>query len=169
VPNKRQKPADKLQGHRKGPATLEVVKSEQPKVPKVPKGLHPVARKAWKSFWTSPIAQVVDRDADWEAICRWAYCLSERELLEDELRAHPLVLGSQGQRVRNPLFDILKERTREIEKFREQFGLAPLHRMRLGITYNEADEALDRMNKRRQNFEPVMVEVTDDDSDRESS
>lgn len=168
MPNKRQKPIETLQGHRQKPRTLEVVRDRKQVVPKAPAGLHPVARKAWKSFWSSPVAQVVDMSADWEAICRWAYCLSERELLEDELRVKPLSRGSQGQYVKNPLWDILKERNREIEKFREQFGLAPLHRMRLGITYNEADEALDRMQKRRQSIEPVVMEV-DDDRNRDTS
>lgn len=107
-------------------------------------------------------------DADAEALHRWAYCVSERELLEEQIRETPLLTGSTGQMVRNPLFDILKERTREIEKFREQFGMAPLHRMRLGISYSEADEALDRMQKRRKSFEPVMIEV-DDECSRHTS
>jgi|SRR5690348_10495242 len=162
--NKRQKLPAQLQGHRQKPSMIELAQPAKPILPRTPKGLHPVAQRAWRDFWSSPLAQVVDMDADAEALHRWAYCVSERELLEEQIREAPLLAGSTGQMVRNPLFDILKERTREIEKFREQFGMAPLHRMRLGITYSEADEALDRMQKRRKSFEPVMIEVDDERS-----
>lgn len=166
--NKRQKPPSMLQGHRPKPDITVISRDEPPRIiPKCPRGLHIVARKAWKDYWESPLPALLP--ADMEAIHRYVYAISERELLEEEIRGNPLVPGSQGQMVRNPLFDIMRERTREIEKFREQFGLTPLARMRLGIAYSEADEALDRMQKRRQNLGPVMVEVEAHDRSRHTS
>jgi phage terminase small subunit len=161
---KRQKPAEKLVDRRpsRTPAEISVMPERERKPPKAPAGLHPVARRAWRSFWTSPVSDIVDREADWEAICRWAYCLSERELLEEELREHPLVPGNRGGQIRNPLWPILKERELEVARFRELFGMTPLHRMRLGITYSEADDALARMEARRRNVAPVIVEVDGD-------
>ena len=159
---KRQKPVAALQGHRAKPQPLVVHPASRgvATIPTAPKGLHPVAKKAWRLFWSSSLPQILDLQADDEAIRRWAYCLSEREKLEDQLRAEPLVLGSMGQSVRNPLFAVLGERTREVEKFREQFGMTPLHRMRLGITWDQADEARDRMERRRTApVEPSVVEV----------
>ena len=156
---KRQKPAAQLQGHRQKPATLELVPTAERIIPRAPSGLHQMARRAWKDFWSSPLAQVVDLAADAEAIRHWARCISERELLMDELKENPVVAGSMGQPTKNPLWDVVKEYNRQIEKFREQFGMSPLARMRLGVAYSEADEALDRMQKRRRTIEPVFVDV----------
>lgn len=158
--NKRQKSPDTLQGHRARPQLVRLdAAPAKPSIPTAPKNLHPVARRAWRQFWSSSLPQVLDIQADDEALRRWAYCLSEREKLEDELRERPFVLGSQGQSVRNPLWGVLKERTREVERFREQFGMSPLHRLRLGVALGEADDARDRMERRRRTVEPAIVEI----------
>lgn len=157
---KRQKPSTQLQGHRPKPDALELVRDEPRVIPPAPRGLHTVARKAWKDFFSSPLAQVIDMAADGEAIRHWARCISERELFMEELKDSPLARGSMGQLVKHPLWDVVKELNRQIEKYREQFGMSPLARLRLGVAYSEADEALARMERRRsQMAEPVMVEI----------
>lgn len=160
---KRQKQPSDLQGHRAKPETRALAPEGNAgrRIPAAPKDWHPVAKKAWRQFWSSSLPQVLDVQADDEAIRRWGFCLSEREKLEVLLAKEPTVRGSTGQQVRNPLFDVLKERNREIERFRELFGMSPLHRMRLGITWDQADEARGRMERRRATAleEPPVVEV----------
>ena len=77
------------------------------------------------------------------ALQRWAHCLSERERFSELIESSPLVKGSTGQPVNNPLVGQVAKLTREIAHYEEHFGMTPLARMRLGI------DALAELTNRR--------------------
>lgn len=119
-----------------GSSTLALVppdaRREIPAYPaKFPKRYRPV----WDAFWGDPVSQMVT-GADHYDIGRYFTLLGKRDTIQGQVLAHPTVEGSMGQDVVNPKLAILKELNREIEKLRDQLGVLPLARMRLGVTTN---------------------------------
>lgn len=178
MPNKRQKPADQLQGkgsRYRGTAPLTLVPPDARRtIPPTPPGLSPTWRKAWRAFWSDAISTQLT-SADGVDVARYFTLLARREALEEGLyRCDPETgdldglteSGSQGQAVIHPHFIAVKEITREIEKLREQLGILPLSRMRLGIaTVQHAASIHDltaRLEKRRAaTAGPIEAEVVD--------
>lgn len=151
---RRQKPQGQLVNRRperlKGGIVLELVKSAE-KPPPMPRAVSGswsrAARSLWDSFWISPIAQVVDRQSDMPRLSRWILYCDEWFRLMREYRRKRIVMGSMGQPVANPAFAMAMATEKEIAKIEERFGLTPLDRMRLGITFSEARSALDKLNE----------------------
>lgn len=158
---KRHKAPNTLQGHRKVAPALSLVPHNQP-VPEPPRGLRKSAKDAWTAFWSSPMAALIEVESDMDAIKDWAYCISERDRLRPLLRKEPLVIGSTGQLVANPLEKIINQYTRQIDRYREQFGMTPLSRMRLGIAVGEAADTLSDLYASLGDDELEVVEIDDD-------
>lgn len=132
---------------------LELVKTSKP-IPPMPRALigtwTAAARALWETFWTAPIAQnpqVVNRQSDMPRLSRWILYCDEWFRLMREYRRNRIVRGSVGQMVMNPAFAAAMHLEKEIGKIEERFGLTPLDRMRLGITFSEARSALDKLNE----------------------
>ena len=140
----RQKPRSQLQNQRGGRGNLITVQGgqEPPPVPAAPDGLMPGARQIWINFWESALARLVDRKAHMPACHRWIEAESELMRLRPLANKSPLVTGSTGQLRKNPLFDVIAEHTRAVERFEEHFGGTLLAQMRLGIAIGEAAETL---------------------------
>ncbi len=143
---KRQKSPAALQGHRSVAPLKELsggaaVPREQ--LPAPPEGLDPAAVDYWYGYLGSVVGRsVVNLDTDGPALRRWAACVSQRLKLQPQLDATPLVKGSMGQKVVNPINTLIVNLTREIERLEEHFGMTPLARMRLGIAIGEAADSL---------------------------
>ena len=145
---KRQKPPEMLQGKGSrfaGSTSLAVVRDEQRPVPITPPALRKAAKDAWTAFWRSPMASLVQDESDMDALRDWAWCVSERDRLQGMVKKTPLVKGSTGQLVTNPLSKLVSDYTRRISQYREQFGMTPLSRMRLGIAVGEAHDILSEL------------------------
>lgn len=112
-------------------------------IPAPPSGLTKGLKEAWAEFWADPVSQMVTR-ADAYDVRRYFALLARREKYERRVEKAPTVLGSMGQQVVNPLHGLIRETTREIEKVREQLGILPHARMRLGIATGQAQEATAR-------------------------
>lgn len=141
------KPAERRQNNITRDIRLEVVpKQEGVAIPRAPKGLHVVAQRAWRRFWLAPIAAMVDADSDMPALERWAYCVSERARLAPVLKKTPLLTGSQGQLVSNPLAAQIRDLTREILTYESRFGMTPSDRLKMGVVYGQAHDALAALN-----------------------
>ncbi len=141
MPNKYQKPVSQLQNPRGGRAerrTLTVVAESTPlEVPPLPKGLRASGKRQWAAYWgdrVSLAATPVD-EYDIERYCR---LLDERDSLKRAALRNPVVQHIYGE-TPNPRWRIIKELTREIEKLREQLGILPLARMRLGLVTVQAE------------------------------
>lgn len=133
--NKRQKPAELLQGkgsRHRGTSTLVLVAPDERRVvPRLPRGLGSVGRACWRAYWADTISEVAT-GADLQDIIRYCHLVDRRAELERKVADEPTVENEYGRQP-NPLFKLTKELTREIEKTREQLGILPLARMRLGI------------------------------------
>lgn len=166
--NKYQKPVSELQNNRPDRVnrrTLQLVAPGDARpVPATPKGLQAGAQKRWRALWASPVAPAIDLTADGEALHRWIHCVSERERLQPLADRTPVVKGSTGQLVANPVYGILGGLTKEIERLEEHFGLTPLARMRLGIaTVQHAASVHDltrRLDERREMPRADVIEAT---------
>lgn len=142
----RQKPVDSLafrRGGRGGQAiNLTKLAGHASEVPLPPKGITRTARESWKAFWRSDVAALVNLDADLTALRRWVECLSEREHVCAELAKKPVVEGSMGQDVLNPLASYMQKLTAEIARYEDRFGMTPKSRMQLGVTFKQYRDAV---------------------------
>lgn len=149
--NRRQKPAEQLQGkgsRYRGTATVTLLPPDAAReIPACPEGLPESLQDAWHAYWADPISQVIT-SADGYDVGRYFVLLAEREKYERALRRKPTVDGSMGQPVVNPRLAIVKELTREIEKLREQLGILPLARMRLGIATTQHQASVHDLNRK---------------------
>ena len=146
---KAQKPvsslADQRPGRRRG-IVLDFTPPAGPPPP-MPPGRYLAATKAlWERFWTSPVAQLVDCESDWPRLARWVSYVDEWVRAMRQFRRERLVLGSTGQMVINPMATYALRLEHEIAKIEEKFGLTPLDRTRLGISFGEAHRSLLDLN-----------------------
>jgi len=147
-----QKPRSRIQNRqagRKAGLVLAFKRPDEPP-PEMPAPLNGKWRvetaALWQAFWTSPIAQVVDRESDMPRLLRWIVYWDEWFRAVRALRRRRMVEGSMGQPVVNPLSAYIAAVEGRIERIEEKFGLTPLDRMRLGISFGEAHRSLADMN-----------------------
>lgn len=108
------------------------------------------ARDYWRHYWRSPVSAAVDLGADAEALRRWMEAIDEVDKLLPACQASPLMKGSMGQLVLNPLFRRLAELNRIIEGMEDRFGVTPRSRFRLQLTYTAASEGEERLRALRE-------------------
>lgn len=163
---KRQKPPEMLQGRgsRFAGSTLPAVSRDHKRpIPITPTGLRKAASDAWVEFWQSPMASLVQDDSDMDALRDWAWLVSERDRLQPMVKKTPLVMGSTGQLVANPISKLVADYTRRITQYRDQFGMTPLSRMRLGIAVGEAADTLAGLAMSAGSDAPETIDLSDFD------
>jgi P27 family predicted phage terminase small subunit len=113
----------------------------------------------WVQFWSSPLASQVEV-SDEGAFRRlfWIYDELDR-LLQAIEETGRVVEGSQGQPRPNPLYKQVESFQAEARQMEDRFGLSPLSRLRLGITFADAQASLDGLNSR---LAAKMAEADDD-------
>jgi phage terminase small subunit len=150
VAGKRQKPPDELVYRRGGRVKPLVQVAPAHVAPPAPDGLGEHAVALWTTFWASKVSGAVDLDADGEALRHWILCVDEREKLRAATVRAPLVKGSHEQLMLNPLFRRIRDLNREIARAEEHFGMTPLARLRLGVTYLQEQAAKEDLEAKRQ-------------------
>jgi hypothetical protein len=145
------KPRDQLVGHRRNPAPIHLLDLPTDwSIPPCPEGLHPEGKRTWHLFWSSPICQLV-QPVDIPVIERYAVCIGERARLNEQLAATD---GTPDKTI----IRLLKLYTDEISRCEERFGIGPLPRMRLGLSYAQAEIALSKRTRKVEvDTEPVWV------------
>lgn len=150
------KPASQLQSHREARAerrTLRVVApAERRRVPRVPADLGERGRVIWRAYWADDVS-LAATGVDIYDIHRYCQLIEQREELEAQIAEKPTVETGYGESP-NPLLRIVKEMTREIEKTREQLGILPLARMRLGLVKVQQETGLHDLRQKVQRSEP---------------
>lgn len=150
----RQKSPALLQNQRGGRGRVfEVVTRGTRKAPPAPKGITPQARKVWREFWSTWISDAVNYEAHGERLRWWIHCVDERWRLEKLVTATPLVKGSHGQLMLNPLQRRIDRLTRDIERAEEAYGMTPLATWRMQLTATEAKRSANDL--RRELMTPV--------------
>ena len=141
------KPADRRQGHTTSDVGLVVAAGERP-VPVADVAWREGTVERWVAFWGSPLASQVE-PSDEGAFRRLFWIYDELERLRDAIEATGRVVeGSQGQPRPNPLYKQVQEFQAEARQLEDRFGLSPLARLRLGITFADAQASLDGLNAR---------------------
>jgi len=113
----------------------------------------------WVAFWGSPLASQVE-PSDEGAFRRLFKLYDEIDRLWEAVDATGrIVEGSQGQPRPNPLFKQVQEFQAEARQLEDRFGLSPMARLRLGITFADAQASLDGLNAR---LAAKMAEQDDD-------
>lgn len=102
----------------------------------------------WVQFWGSPLASQVE-PSDEGAFRRLFYIYDELARLHQAIEETGRVVdGSQGQPRPNPLYKQVESFQAEARQMEDRFGLSPLSRLRLGITFADAQASLDGLNAR---------------------
>ncbi len=138
---------------RNTPRSLELVAQAQEiaeavpvAVPAAPKGLLKKTTERWERFWTSPVAKLVDRTSDMPALERLFELYDDCDRYRTAIRRDPMVVGSQGQMVRNPFVKDLKDAQSAVRQLEDRFGLSPRARLGLNLTLGAAAKTLADLN-----------------------
>jgi len=164
----RQKQPNSLAGHRSKGHLLELVRPAAP-APEPQKEWRAATKDEWSLFWLSAVAGQVDREADLPALVELFTLQNEIRQVRDERievrrmvrrlwREEPFTEGSQGQQRANPLVSQLLTRLGQLDtslnwhltqanRLREDFGMGPLKRFRLGWSIAEGVGAFERMKR----------------------
>jgi P27 family predicted phage terminase small subunit len=112
-----------------------------------PEGLSGQAVAMWDAYWADAVSSV-QTPADCGVLTRWVteYDRYLRTVAEADLE--PLVRGSTGQQVENPLYKIAYRALDAAERCERQMGIGPLHRSNLGIAVISEQKSLQDMNSR---------------------
>jgi P27 family predicted phage terminase small subunit len=114
-------------------------------VPAPPAGLRAAGRRAWRDFWTADVSAAVDIAADREDLEDWIKAIDERAKLRVTADKAPLVRGSHGQFMLNPLFRRLTTLDDKIQRYSDRFGMNPAARFRLQFTVSEAGKSANEL------------------------
>jgi P27 family predicted phage terminase small subunit len=112
-----------------------------------PDGLSPDSLALWDAYWSDAVS-TVQTPVDRGVLTRWIteYDRYMRTIAEADLE--PIVLGSTGQQVENPLYKIAYRALDAAERCERQMGVGPLHRSALGIAVIAEQKSLADMNSR---------------------
>jgi hypothetical protein len=156
------KPPDKLQRRNK-PKVIESpvgVAAVYEEPPLAPPELSEELLDEWVDLWSSELALTWDRKSDLAGLRR---LFRMRQMVEGyELSVFsnstvydadmkpidmvPLVQGSTGQMVVNPLLKECSDLRKQILALEDRFGLSPAARLKLGIALGDAQRSLGAMN-----------------------
>lgn len=94
--------------------------------------------ESWNDLWTSPMAAPKVLQASDAFALRRLFTFRHR-LLEalDAVDAEPIVLGSMGQPTLSPWAQEVHRLEAALSKLEDKFGLTPMARMRLGVSFEE--------------------------------
>src|SRR5436309_1180615 len=120
------KPAERRQRRNQSDVGLVLVDGSGPAHPPPAKGWLVATKQRWQSYWSSPVARVVDTSSDMPALCRLFELYDQAERAQRSLRKQPFVDGSQGQPVLNPMAGFQKSLEGAIRQLEDRFGLTPL-------------------------------------------
>lgn len=159
------KPAERRQRRNKTGVghILPAAPAELPACPKGSNGkpMLKATRDAWVAFWDSDVARLVDTRSDLPSLHRLFRLYDERQKIDNHVARHGrLTTGSTGQTTLDPLYKEQSSVDARITALEDRFGLTPLARLKLGVTFGQAAESLDRMN---QDFGQDPDDADDDD------
>jgi P27 family predicted phage terminase small subunit len=115
--------------------------------PVPPETLCEEARAQWDAYWTDA-ASAVQTAADRGVVLRWVDAVDRYLRTLGEADKQPLVEGSTGQQVENPLYKIADRALQTLERAERQLGIGALNRAGLGIAVIAEARSLQDMNSR---------------------
>jgi P27 family predicted phage terminase small subunit len=125
---------------------IEKYENEKPTAPEPPEGLSPERVADWNRYFGSQLAGLV-QETDMSAVRRlWNYYQQHDELTTIFAKSR-LVAGSTGQPRMNPAADALLKLETAILRLENELGLTPSARLRLGITFADATNSLEKLTE----------------------
>ena len=112
-----------------------------------PRGLSTPARRAWDAFWEDRPAALVTPAAK-VVLLRWIDALDRYLRSISAADEQPLVTGSQGQEVINPLNKIADQALATVHACEKQLGVGGLNASQLGLAAISEQRSLAQMNAR---------------------
>lgn len=119
-----------------------------PEIPPLPgsKTLLQETRDWWKAFWSEPQAQAVT-GAQRVVLLRWVRAYDQWARTLRVVEKTPLVTGSMGQPVANPLISWVTSREAEMAKCERQLGIGLKNLADLGISTGQAKLTAAELNR----------------------
>lgn len=125
---------------------IDKYEADKPPAPQPPDGLSVQRQDDWYRYFDSQLAGLV-QDTDMSAVRRlWNYYQQHDELTEIFAKSR-LVAGSTGQPRMNPAADALLKLETAILRLENELGLTPSARLRLGITFADATNSLEKLTE----------------------
>jgi hypothetical protein len=133
---------DKRNGQRVAVLTAGQVERFEP-----PKELLPLAAEAWDAYWGDRPSALLT-PAGVTVLRRWIDALDRYLRTTAEADLEPLVTGSTGQSVPNPLYKIAEAALGTVERCERQLGIGGLNAASLGLAAITERRSLADMNSR---------------------
>lgn len=142
------KPAGQAVDRRNGRrADLGLAPSGEVAKPDPPKDLCPEAVSQWDAYWSSQASQI-QTAADRGVVLRWIDAVDRYLRTLGDADKRPIVKGSTGQPIENPLYKIAAAALATVERAEKQMGIGALNRAGLGIAVLTEQRSLQDMNSR---------------------
>lgn len=125
-----------------------------------PEGVCAEVKDAWSAFWADRPASLLTPAAR-VVLNRWARSLDRYIRASSEADQEPLITGSTGQLVANPLYRVAKDALSTVEHCEAQLGIGPLHAAGLGLATINEGRALQQMNAKYAGDEGVAEDEPD--------
>jgi len=132
-------------------------------LPAPPEGIAAGLVASWAEYWSSPLASATDAQSKLNAVTRLWQLYDLRDKHHAAYVAQPLVDGSQGQQVLNPLGRQLNSLESQILALEDRLGLNPKSQLSLGVTWAEGQKQLRDLADRVFQSKPASDDETDDD------
>lgn len=151
------KPDDQRQGP--PPPALELVTplGVELEVPAAGESWATATVAEWEAWWASDVARMIDVASEAPIVFRCFDLLDQAARFEGVGRLEPLIVGSTGQMVINPLLKHAQGLRDEARRDEAVLGRGPKRRLDLGIKFGDAARSLDDINRRlggNRNSEP---------------
>lgn len=112
-----------------------------------PSGLSEAALAVWDAYWNDTVSSV-QSSVDCGLLARWITEYDRYLRTVAEADVTPIVTGSTGQQVENPLYKIAYRALEAAERCERQMGVGALNRSNLGIAVISERKSLADMNAR---------------------
>ena len=138
--------------------------SERVEAPDLPDGLCAEATLEWESYWSDAVSRA-PTPADRDMLLRWITSVNRYWVTTRSADERPLLEGSQGQQVPNPLYKIAERALGAVERCERQLGIGAKNRADLGLAIVSEQRSLAEMNAR---YEETAGGDSDDSEDSET-
>ena len=116
-------------------------------IPRVPDGLTEAQAAAWEDFWQEPLSAKVNMAMDGPALVRMFTLRSQVERWQALTDADPVVAGSQGQPVVNPLIKQWMALLGECRQLEDRFLCSVKARIAVGVKAAQGLKTLEDLAK----------------------
>ena len=145
---------------------IDKYETNKPPAPEPPDGLSPQRIADWHRYFDSQLAGLV-QETDMSAVRRlWNY-YQQHDELTDIFAKSRLVAGSTGQPRMNPAADALLKLETAILRLENELGLTPSARLRLGITFADATNSLEKLTEYVMDDSYDLDDIWSDNADAE--